>query len=135
MPREVLAKSAKIMLGDGDRLPEPLVLEHEALPVDRQLGLEVALRVAVAVLGEPRVALRDAPHPKLGPDEPRDLDVGLLADLEPEAADRQRVRRRREAEIDVDAVLELGRTILSGPQSDDLGELLQLAAGEGDQHL
>src|SRR5687768_14194743 len=100
-------------LGEGDGRPEPFVLEHQALPVDLQLGLEVVLRVPVAVLPEARVALDGALEAELGPDEPRHGDLLRLAHLEPEPPDGQRVRRRREAEIYVDAVLVPGRALLA----------------------
>lgn len=94
------------------------VLEHEPVLVNGQVGLEIALLVAVAILGQPGVALNGALEAKLGPDDPRDGNLGLLPDLQPEAADRQRVRRRREAEIHIGAVPVLGRALLAGPQRD-----------------
>jgi hypothetical protein len=60
MPDELLAKSAKNESGARNRLPEPFVLEHQPVLVDGQLGLEIALCVAVAIRREPRVALADA---------------------------------------------------------------------------
>src|SRR5918996_2447119 len=66
MLREVLAKSAKNQSGARDGEPEALVVEHEPIVVDDQLGAEVVLRVAVAVLREPGVPLAHRTDLELG---------------------------------------------------------------------
>ena len=50
-PTNSLAKRAKTSQAPRNRLPEAVVLEHEPVLVDRQLGL-IALGVAVAIRRE-----------------------------------------------------------------------------------
>jgi len=111
MPGEVLAKSAKNGSDVDDGPPEPRVPEDESLVVDDQLGAEILLGEPIPILREPGVALHGTLRPELGPAQPDGCDFGFLAHLEPKPANRERVRRRREAEIDVRAVLELGRPL------------------------
>src|SRR5207237_4391745 len=78
--------------------------------VDLELGREPAVTtlVAVTIGSDPRISLREAFHGELGEPDPRRVDLGTLTNVQPEPADRERVGRRREPEIDIDTALQLG---------------------------
>src|SRR6185295_8047076 len=91
------------------RLPQPGVVGDEAFAVDRQLrdegivGPAGATLVAVGPIPRPAIDLLERLEGELGQAEPGGADGRLLADFEAEAADRQQVRRRGEAQVDVRA--------------------------------
>src|SRR4051812_10446101 len=90
-------------LAPGDRLPFGVVRD-EAVLVDGELGLEPGRLVAPPTLAEAGIRLAAVLDLERREQDPRDADIRRLADREPEAPNRQGVRRGGEAEIDVQRV-------------------------------
>ena len=76
----------------------------EAVLVDRQVRLEAGRSVAPGPLGEALVRLPAEDHLERRKEDPGDGDLARLADRQAEPADRQGVRRRREAEVAIEGV-------------------------------
>src|SRR5262245_55204104 len=97
----------RVAVTDGDPGPGPIrVCPDETLVVDGQLGLEVAARVAVGELVEAGVRLVGLDHGQLRETDPGCFDRLRCPDAESQPADRERVRRRAAAEVDVGRTLE-----------------------------
>jgi hypothetical protein len=101
--------------------------------VHDQLGREVVLGVAVHALREPGIDLAQGATTELGPNQPGDFNLGLLADAGTEVTDWKGVRYRREAEIDVHTLpVHFGGCVLpdhSAPRWDNS----RVAPGDGDR--
>src|SRR3712207_4611308 len=97
------------------RLEQPAVRAHQPEVVDRELRLEPAFTtIAIHVLPNALVRLRQRANLERWKAHPDGGHVDTRTGIEPRTPERQRVRRRRHAEVDVGQsaqVLQLGRPV------------------------
>src|SRR2546427_498055 len=104
-------------VGLGRRLlrPTAFVPGDEAQVVDIDAGREVAARIAISVRASPRVSLGQRFDGQRGEPNPRGGNGRLLPDGQVQTTDRNRVRARRDFQIDVRAAAEAGILLALDP--------------------
>src|SRR3989442_5735447 len=104
-------------VGLGRRLlrPPAFVPGDEAQVVDIDAGREVAARIAISVRASPRVSLGQRLDGQRGEPNPRRGNGRLLPDGQVQTTDRNRVRARRDFQIDVRAAAEAGILLARDP--------------------
>lgn len=99
------------------------VIEEQAGSVVTQLALEserrsrVVVTLAAAVVPEAHIPLLEPIHAQVDRADVRRRRIRLLAHLQREAMDRQRIRESRRLEVDVDAAVEVRRRLAVDPPS------------------
>src|SRR6266566_9802033 len=94
-----------------DHLPVDAVPADDAVVVNREIGGEAAGAVTVMSVGEALIRLLEPLDVERGKAHPRGGDQFRLARREPQAPDRERIRRGRPLEVDIGAAGNLLKTL------------------------
>src|ERR1700678_631994 len=110
--RLLFAVNGSRFLQHGNPFPATRIVNHQTKIVDHDLSRESGVAfIAIGVLGNPCVALREDLHPKLRKLDPCSSDRLTLADAEVKTPDGESIGCRRDREINVKTATDFGQIL------------------------